>query len=287
MQKLHRYKLSKNRSKKSQIKPSVLINTYGTRHMTSRLIKIQKHITHKQAKFFKSASLASSSIKERHSETATNKNENILINYKLCVQQSASRKRNTPLQEAARPNTKNDRVKNCQPFSSKNCTWKINIQDLPINQHKKQVLLVLGGSRSSSPLRKDRMARCSAAYVMKDASTIPPATINPNLWKKMKESQVSVNIDIECTVGIIPEYHHIIRNDRTLSQQVVSCCYYAFFTYENGCLQRTILNLSKHQPNFTGIQIATLQVGPAFLDNRTPGEGPSYNYFINILLSFG
>jgi len=38
-------------------------------------------------------------------------------------------------------------------------------------------------SRSSKPLRNDWLARCSEAYVMKEANIMPPTTIKPNLLK--------------------------------------------------------------------------------------------------------
>lgn len=53
-----------------------------------------------------------------------------------------------------------------------------------LNQQKKQKLLVRTVSRSSRPLKNDLVARCSEAYVMKDAKIKPPTTIKPNLWKE-------------------------------------------------------------------------------------------------------
>ena len=41
--------------------------------------------------------------------------------------------------------------------------------------HKKHVFLLRVVSRSSSPFKKDLIARCSTAYVMKDAKIKPPA----------------------------------------------------------------------------------------------------------------
>lgn len=47
-------------------------------------------------------------------------------------------------------------------------------------QHKKHSLDCVV-SRSSQPFKNDLIARCSEAYVIKDANIIPPTTIRPNL----------------------------------------------------------------------------------------------------------
>lgn len=49
------------------------------------------------------------------------------------------------------------------------------------NQHEKQKLPFRAISLSSRPFRNDLIARCSEAYVMKDANIMPPTTIKPNL----------------------------------------------------------------------------------------------------------
>lgn len=40
----------------------------------------------------------------------------------------------------------------------------------------------------------DLIARCSAAYVMKEARTRPPNTINPNLLKQIKKFHLHINM---------------------------------------------------------------------------------------------
>ena len=50
----------------------------------------------------------------------------------------------------------------------------------------KQELVLREMSRSSRPVKNDLIARCSEAYVMKDAKISPPTTIKPNLLKDDK-----------------------------------------------------------------------------------------------------